>query len=138
MRLFPGAYRPHKAYAGEDFDKLDMANRRDAFCGKISVCNNLYQRNIPFSLTRLHTCPIESPQFEDDLRWFKGVCAVVNGLKGARIAMLGARPIAFNTVRYSEKLLQKHVSTEKLQYNEITFLKKDALQQLLFYRKLRF
>ena len=54
----------------DDFDKLDMANRRDAFCGKISVCNNLYQRNIPFSLTRLHTFPIESPQFEDDLRWF--------------------------------------------------------------------
>lgn len=106
----------------DDFDKLDMANRRDAFCGKISVCNNLYQRNIPFSLTRLHTCPIESPQFEDDLRWFKGVCAVVNGLKGARIAMLGARPIAFNTVRYSEKLLQKHgISVQTIDFSEIIF-----------------
>ena len=106
----------------DDFDKLDMANRRDAFCGKISVCNNLYQRNIPFSLTRLHTCPIESSQFEDDLRWFKGVCAVVNGLKGARIAMLGARPIAFNTVRYSEKLLQKHgISVQTIDFSEIIF-----------------
>lgn len=31
----------------DDFDKLDMANRRDAFCGKIFVCNNLYRGVFP-------------------------------------------------------------------------------------------
>ncbi len=106
----------------DDFDKLDMANRRDAFCGKISLCNNLYQRNIPYSLTTLHTCPIESAEFEDDLKRFAGVCRVVNGLKGSRIAMLGARPIAFNTVRFSEKILQKYgVAVQTVDFSEVIF-----------------
>lgn len=92
----------------DDFEKLDMANRRDAFCGKISLCNNLYQRGIPFTDTTLHTCAIDSKEFSDDVDRFAAVCRVVNGLKGARIAMLGARPVAFNTVRFSEKILQSH------------------------------
>ena len=104
----------------DDFSKLDMANRRDAFCGKISLCNNLYQRNIPYTLTQLHTCRIDSLEFMKDLQRFAGVCRVVNGLKGSRIAMLGARPIAFNTVRYSEKILQKHgISVQTVDFSEI-------------------
>ena len=73
----------------DSLDRLDMANRRDAFCGKISVCNNLRQRGIPYSLTALHTCPILCDSFRSDLIRFAGVCRVVRGLKGARIAMLG-------------------------------------------------
>ena len=104
----------------DDFDKLDMANRRDAFCGKLSLCNNFYQRGIPYSLTTLHTCPIDSPEFEADLNRFAGVCRVVNGLRGARIAMLGARPVAFNTVRFSEKILQKHgISVQTVDMSEV-------------------
>ena len=104
----------------DDFGKLDMANRRDAFCGKISLCNNLYQRNIPYTLTKLHTCPIDSPEFAEDVVRFAGICRVVNGMKGSRIAMLGARPIAFNTVRYSEKILQKHgISVQTVDFSEI-------------------
>ena len=106
----------------DDFDRLDMAHRRDAFCGKISVCNNLYQRGIPYSLTTLHTCAIDSPQFEADIRKFAGVCRVVNGLRGARIAMLGARPAAFNTVRFSEKILQKYaIAVHTVDFSEIIF-----------------
>ncbi|MDD3412102.1 MAG: fucose isomerase, partial [Eubacteriales bacterium] len=30
----------------DDFDKLQLENRRDAFCGKLSLCNNLYQYGI--------------------------------------------------------------------------------------------
>ncbi len=92
----------------DDFDQLDMAHRRDAFCGKISLCNNLYQRNIPFSLTKNHTCRLDSAEFEEDVRKFAAVCNVVRGITNARIAMLGARPVAFNTVRFSEKILQKY------------------------------
>ena len=36
-------------------DELTVAGRRDAFCGKISVSNNLYQYGIPFSVTENHT-----------------------------------------------------------------------------------
>lgn len=106
----------------DDWDKMDMSNRRDAFCGKLSLCNNLYQRNIKYSLTELHTCKIDSEEFKKDLQKFAGVCRVVNGLKGSRIAMLGARPIAFNTVRFSEKILQKHrIAVQTVDFSEIIF-----------------
>ncbi len=104
----------------DDFGKLDMANRRDAFCGKISLCNNLYQRNIKYTQTTLHTCKINSPEFEEDVKRFAGICNVVTGLRGSRIAMLGARPVAFNTVRYSEKILQKHhISVQTVDLSEV-------------------
>lgn len=90
----------------DDFDHLEIANRRDAFCGKISVCNNLYQQGIPFTGTATHTCSLASEQFAADLRRFAAVCRVVRGLAGARIGAIGARPDAFRTVRFSERLLQ--------------------------------
>ena len=90
----------------DDLDKLDVANRRDAFCGKLSVCNNLYQYGIPFTNTSLHTYPINSQHFAKDLGFFARVCRVVKGLRSARIGAIGARPAAFQTVRFSEKILQ--------------------------------
>ena len=90
----------------DDLDKVDVAHRRDAFCGKLSVCNNLYQYNIPFTDTTLHTCAIDSDVFTQDLDFFARVCRVVKGLTNARVGAIGARPAAFQTVRYSEKLLQ--------------------------------
>ena len=90
----------------DDMDKVDVANRRDAFCGKLSVCNNLYQYNIPFTDTTYHTCALESDVFEGDIECFAGVCRVVNGLRNARVGAIGARPGAFQTMRVSEKLLQ--------------------------------
>src|SRR5271157_3897756 len=80
--------------------------RRDSFCGKISVCNNLNQYNIPFTLTAQHTCPVSGEDFKEEIEYFTAVCRVVNGLKNARLGAIGARPAAFNTVRYSEKLLE--------------------------------
>ena len=93
--------------SNDDLNKLDLANRRDAFCGKISVCNNFRQCGIKYSLTDRHTCSVNSPEFEADVNKFAAVCDVVKGLTNARIAAIGARPDAFHTVRYSEKLLQR-------------------------------
>ncbi len=90
----------------DDVDKLSIAERRDAFCGKLSVCNNLYQYDIPFTNTTYHTYPIDSAEFRNDLDFFARVCRVVKGLRHARIGAIGARPAAFQTVRFSEKLLQ--------------------------------
>ncbi|MCJ7739667.1 MAG: L-fucose/L-arabinose isomerase family protein [Anaerolineae bacterium] len=98
----------------DGLDGFDIARRRDAFCGKASVCNNLRQHGYPFSPTELHTASPTDESFEADLSKFVGVCRVVNGLRSARIGAVGARPDAFKTVRYSEKLLQAsgiHVST---------------------------
>lgn len=91
----------------DENDKVDLDSRRDAFCGKISVCNNLYQYGIPFTDTALHTYSIYSDQLVRDIDKFAGVCRVVNGLRHARIGAIGARPAGFQTVRASEKLLQK-------------------------------
>jgi L-fucose isomerase-like protein len=86
--------------------KMTIANRRDSFCGKMSACNNLMQYGIPYSLTTLHTEAPDSDEFAVDLAWFLGVCRVVRGLRNLRIGSIGARPQAFNTVRYSEKILE--------------------------------
>ena len=103
----------------DDADKMTLADRRDSFCGKMSVCNNLVQYGIPFSLTTLHTVAPDSESFRQDLRQFAGTCRVVRGLWGARLGALGARPAAFNTVRYSEKLLEEAgISVEVLDLSE--------------------
>ena len=91
----------------DDLDKLQLENRRDAYCGKLSLCSNLYQYGIPYSLTARHTCPVDSEEFHADVERFARVCAVVKALRTARIAQLGARVTPFRTVRYSEKLLQQ-------------------------------
>jgi len=90
----------------DDPGQLSVERRRDAFCGKISVCNNLRQYGFPYTLTTLHTDELTSPTFRQDLSQFLAVCRVVRGLRRARIGAVGARPNAFNTTRYSEKLLE--------------------------------
>ncbi len=90
----------------DDIDKVDVARRRDAFCGKISVCNNFYQYNIPFTDTTSHTSKVAGEEFAADIDRFGRICRVVAGLGGARIGAIGARPAAFQTVRFSEKILQ--------------------------------
>lgn len=90
----------------DENDKVDLDSRRDAFCGKISVCNNLYQYGIPFTDTTLHTYSIYSDLLAKDINRFASVCRVVNGLRHARIGAIGTRPVGFQTVRASEKILQ--------------------------------
>ena len=100
--------------------RMTIADRRDSFCGKMSCCNNLKQYGIPYSLTTLHTEAPDSPEFAKDLEWFKAVCRVVRGMKNLRVGAIGARPAAFNTVRYSEKLLeQAGISVEPIDLSEI-------------------
>ncbi len=104
----------------DDRNKMGIANRRDSFCGKMSACNNLRQYGIPHSLTTLHTEAPDSPEFAADLGWFASVCRVVNGMRNLRIGAIGARPAAFNTVRYSEKILEANgISIETLDLSEV-------------------
>jgi L-fucose isomerase-like protein len=104
----------------DDPAALDVARRRDAFCGKVSVCNNLRQYGFEFTLTDQHTSSPKSESFKADLLSFVRVCHVVNGLRNARLGAIGARPTAFNTVRYSEKLLQAAgISVSTIDLSEI-------------------
>ncbi|HEY0210616.1 L-fucose/L-arabinose isomerase family protein [Acerihabitans sp.] len=104
----------------DSLDKMGLATRRDSFCGKISLCNNLRQCGIPFTLTQRHVCTVAGDAFAQDLRQFTQLCRLVHAMKGVRIGAIGARPAAFNTVRYSEKLLERmNVSVETLDLSEI-------------------
>ena len=100
--------------------RMTIRDRRDSFCGKMSACNNLKQYGIPYSLTTLHTEAPDSDLFAKDLAWFAAVCRVVRGLRRLRIGAIGARPAAFNTVRYSEKILEASgISVEPIDLSEI-------------------
>ena len=104
----------------DDPKKMTIAFRRDSFCGKMSACNNLRQYGIPYSITSLHTESPDSPEFAKDLEWFAAVCRVVNGFHNLRVGAIGARPAAFNTVRYSEKILEAEgISIETLDLSEV-------------------
>jgi L-fucose isomerase-like protein len=92
----------------DELNKMNVVNRRDSWCGKISVCNNLYQYGIKYSLTSQHVMRPSDPVFQRDLLDFTAICRVVKGLRNVRIGAVGARPGAFNTVRYSEKILQRN------------------------------
>src|SRR5207248_1826936 len=104
----------------DDPKKMTIAFRRDSFCGKMSACNNLTQYRIPYSITTRHTESPDSPEFANDLQWFAAVCRVVNGFRNLRVGSIGARPAAFNTVRYSEKILESQgISVETLDLSEV-------------------
>ena len=92
--------------SNDENDKVSVKERRDAFCGKISVTNNFWQYDIPFSETTFHTVDAGGPEFAADLDRFARVCRTVRGLRNARLGSIGARTGAFQTMRYSEKLLQ--------------------------------
>jgi L-fucose isomerase-like protein len=104
----------------DDPNKMLMGGRRDSFCGKMSVCNNLWQYGIRYTLTALHTEAPSSQAFKDDLNSFAATCRIVRGLKNLRVGIIGARPAAFNTVRFSEKLLEHAgITVEPLDLSEV-------------------
>jgi len=104
----------------DELTRMEVEKRRDSFCGKLSVCSNLKQYGILFSLTSLHTISPSSKDFLLDLDWFMGVCRVVKGLSQARIGAIGARTTPFKTVRFSERLLEDSgISVETVDLSEI-------------------
>ncbi|MDD2341507.1 MAG: L-fucose/L-arabinose isomerase family protein [Tolumonas sp.] len=115
--------------AEEDaLDKMGLATRRDSFCGKISLCNNLRQYGIPYTLTTQHVCRLGGEVFKKDVERFTQLCRVVSAMRGCRVGAIGARPASFNTVRYSEKLLERlGVTVETIDLSEI-FTRVDNLK----------
>jgi L-fucose isomerase-like protein len=104
----------------DDGARMGIDHRRDSFCGKMSACNNLRQYGIRYSLTTLHTVAPTAASFRADLQRFAATCRVVRSLKHARIGAIGARPAAFNTVRFSEKLLERAgISVETVDLSEV-------------------
>ncbi len=118
---FSGLNVPILVHAfGDDAKRMTIADRRDSFCGKMSCCNNLRQYGFKYTLTTLHTVDPTNESFTRDLQNFGAVCRVVKGLRNCRIGAIGARPGAFTTVRYSEKLLESSgISVATLDLSEV-------------------
>jgi len=92
----------------DEADKLDMAHRRDTFCGKNSFVNVLNQCGIPFTVLAPMVVAPRDPAFGDNVDYFAGVCRVVSGMKDLTVLALGAPTTAFKTVRVDPITLQKH------------------------------
>jgi L-fucose isomerase-like protein len=104
----------------DDLDAFGLQRRRDAFCGKISACNNLRQYGLRYTLTRDHTVAPLSQRFREDLLNFLATCRTARGLRRVRLGAVGARPNAFNTTRFSEKLLEASgISVNTIDLSEV-------------------
>jgi len=104
----------------DDLDAFGLQRRRDAFCGKISACNNLRQYGLRYTLTRDHTTTPLSQSFREDLLNFLAACRVARGLRRVRLGAVGARPNAFNTTRFSEKLFEASgISVNTIDLSEV-------------------
>ncbi|MFA7157768.1 MAG: hypothetical protein WC299_00580 [Kiritimatiellia bacterium] len=92
----------------DELDKLRPEQRRDAFCGKLSVMDVFVQAGIKFTALAPHTVHPQSARFRDNVDYFARVCRVVNGMRGMVVGAIGARTTPFKTVRFDETALQRH------------------------------
>jgi L-fucose isomerase-like protein len=81
--------------------------RRDSFCGLLSIGEALRQIGLRYSVPEVPICYPTDESFKGTARRFAAVCRVVGGIRGARYGQVGARPDAFWTCRYDEKALQR-------------------------------
>lgn len=104
----------------DEVGKMDFANRRDSFCGKLSIMRVFRQFGIPFSIDTPHVIHPLNPRFIEQLKEFGGVCRVVNGMRRCTVGAIGARTTPFKTVRYDEITLQKYgISVETIDLSEV-------------------
>jgi len=85
---------------------MDFANRRDAFCGKLSIADVFRQEGIAFSAIGEHVCHPDSDEFSRQLSIFAGTCAVVKRMRRLNVGAIGARTTVFKTIRFDEVALQ--------------------------------
>ena len=81
--------------------------RRDSFCGLLSIGEALRQLGWAYSVPEVPICFPWEEGFKSSVGRFLGVTRVVAGVRGARYGQIGARPDAFWTCRYNEKALQE-------------------------------
>ncbi len=91
----------------DELDKLSPAQRRDAYCGKLSIMDVFCQYDVRFTALTPHTVHPTSERFRQNVDHFDRVCRVVGGMKSMVVGAIGARTTPFKTVRIDEVALQK-------------------------------
>lgn len=106
----------------DEIGKMDFEHRRDAYCGKFSICDVFHQYGLPFTIFEPHVVHPNTPEFVKNLSEFAGVCRVVKGMKRFTIGVIGARTTKFKTVRFDEITLQKYgITCETFDLSDLIF-----------------
>lgn len=101
---------PVLIYGCQETGRLSLEmERRDSFCGLLSIADVLRQIGAKYSVARVPICYPTDASFAEDVSWFSGVCRVVKGVKNARYGQIGTRPGAFWTCRFNERALQERL-----------------------------
>ena len=90
----------------DEIGKMDFANRRDAFCGKLGLCSVFKQMGFKFTSGKPFVMHPLSAAFEKELREFAAICRIVKGMRHMRLGVFGARTTAFKSVRYDEGAME--------------------------------
>lgn len=112
----------------DEMDKMSPSQRRDAFCGKLSVMDVFRQYAVKFTALKPHTVKPGSQNFIANVDEFDRICRVVGGVKGMVVGAIGARTTPFKTVRIDEVALQRHgITVETFDLSDI-FLRMKAVK----------
>lgn len=104
----------------DELDKMGIKERRDAFCGKLSVMDVFCQHGIPFTTFKPHTVHPASDIFAQHVDWFARICWITQRMKRFIVGAIGARTTAFKTVRFDELTLERYgITTEVLDLSEV-------------------
>lgn len=113
----------------DELGKLDFANRRDAFCGKLGLCAVLKQMQVPFVSGEPFVMHPLSEEFHKELSDFLAICRMVKRMSHMRIGVLGARTTAFKSVRFDEGAMERlGADVETLDLTQI-FAKMEAVAE---------
>ena len=111
----------------DELDRMGFTERRDAFCGKLSVMDVFCQYGLPFTTFPPHTVAPSDGAFARHVRQFAAVCRIVRRMRRMTVGAIGARTTAFKTVRFDELTLQRYgITTEALDLSEVFLRVRDV------------
>ena len=104
----------------DEIGHMSFVERRDAFCGKVSICNYFNQCGIKYTIYKPHVIHPLDERFIEQIKKFAKVCRVYQGAKSLTIGAIGARATAFKTVRFDEVALERNgITVEALDLGEL-------------------
>jgi len=104
----------------DELNRMGFKERRDAFCGKLSVLDVFCQYSVKFTTFPPHTAHPAGKTFRQHLEWFAAVCRIVKRMRRLTVGAIGARTTAFKTIRFDELTLQRHgITTETFDLSEL-------------------
>lgn len=104
----------------DEIGKMSFVERRDAFCGKVSICNYFNQCGIRYTIFKPHVIHPLDPRFIEQIKKFAKICCVVNGCRNMVVGAIGARATAFKTVRFDEVALERNgITVEAIDLGEL-------------------